>query len=299
MSHMAAFLYIATLAFSALSVSALGAAFSVFGLMRLFAGAPVAVAMMASALEFSKLVSAAFLHRTWDRLNVFYRTYLLIAVVVLSGITSMGIFGFLSDAYQSSSKDLTADNIRIEALKSEQVRNTDEIARINRGIEEIPMDRISKKLRARKEAEPLIQDLTRKTDQIAKELEEINLRTVDLKAKIGPLIYVSRVFNQDSDTIVKWLILVFVGVFDPLAICLVIATSEALKLKNEGHLGGKGGGKSVRTHVVAVKAEEVREESLAFNDPVTASVDPLTVPVQTEGSVRMRFVGDTEPKKAG
>jgi hypothetical protein len=275
---MAAFLYIAALALAAASVSVLGAAFSVSGLMKLFSGAAVAVAMMASALEFSKLVAAAFLHRTWAKLNILYRAYLLTAVIVLSAITSMGIFGFLSDAYQSSSKDLAANTIKIEALKAEQTRNLDEIARLNRNIEEIPADRISKKLKARKEAEPLIQELTRKSDLIAKEIEQASLVNLDVKSKVGPLIYIARVFNQDIDTIVKWLILVFVSVFDPLAICLVIATSEALKLKSQGHLSGH-----------------------AFVELPTATPEPsaeaaVAQPLPQDPPVRMRFLDDAPPK---
>jgi hypothetical protein len=317
----AAFLYIAALMIAAGSVSALGAAFSVRGLMRLFAGAPIAVALMASSLEFSKFVVAAFLHRGWDRLNRFYRTYLLVSVIVLSAITSMGIFGFLSDAYQTSSKDLVADQIKTDALKAEQARNTAEIERINRAIDEIPATRISKKIQARKDVEPVIRELTQKSDKIAEELKQMNLNTLDIKTKVGPLIYVAKVFNQDIDTIVKWLILVFVGVFDPLAICLVIATSEALKLKSMGLLQG-----SVLTSVTlssmpepmpapvapAPAREPIRESKV---QPPIATAEPMPLPeapqspglttaepapaqdktegeAEDEDAVKMRYVDD-------
>ena len=95
---MVAVLYISALILAAVSVSVLGAAFSVSGLARLFSGAALAVTLMAASLEFSKFVVAAFLHRTWKQLNFLFRTYLLLSVIVLSVITSMGIFGFLSDA---------------------------------------------------------------------------------------------------------------------------------------------------------------------------------------------------------
>ena len=231
---MTAFIYIASLAFAAAAVSVLGGAFSISGLSKLFSGASMAVCMMASALEFSKFVVAAFLHRTWSNLNTLYRTYLLAAVIVLSAITSMGIFGFLSDAYQTSSVDLVSNQIKIDALKSEMVRNTDEIARINRSVDEIPVERIGRKLNARKNAEPLVRSLTQKTDEIAEQIKQMDLAIVDTKTKVGPLIYVAKAFNQDVDSVVKWLILIFVSVFDPLAICLVIATSEALKLRGQG-----------------------------------------------------------------
>jgi hypothetical protein len=146
----------------------------------------------------------------------------------------MGIFGYLSDAYQTSSVDLMSTQIKLDALKSEQDRNTNEIARMNRAIDEIPASRVTKKILARKEAEPLIRSLTHQSDVLADQMKQLELKNLDVKMKVGPLIYVSKAFHQDVDTVVKWLILVFVGVFDPLAICLVIALSEALKLKSTG-----------------------------------------------------------------
>jgi hypothetical protein len=310
-----AFLYIAALVIAAASVSVLGAAFSVSGLSRLFSGSAMAVAMMASALEFSKFVVAAFLHRTWKQLNPLYRTYLFLAVVVLSVITSMGIFGFLSDAYQTSSVDLAATQIKIDALKGEQSRNVDEIARLNRSIDEIPANRISKKILARKEAEPVIQELTKKSDRIAEELKQMDLKNLDVKMKVGPLIYVARAFKQDIDTVVKWLILVFVAVFDPLAICLVIATSEALKLKSMGLLSGTMFSRAAEQHYAPVPASssapftEMATEASpdASAQTMAQAVDPglRTETVakasspqtpSTDEIIRMRYVDDPDSK---
>ena len=90
------------IAFSALSVSASAAFYSVSGLSKLFAGASLAVIIMASSLEISKLVTASLLYQYWDKLNKLLRTYLTIATIVLVLITSMGIYGFLSAAYQET-----------------------------------------------------------------------------------------------------------------------------------------------------------------------------------------------------
>src|SRR3954463_145655 len=96
-------IYIILLMISALSISAIGAVFSVFGLTKLFSGAPITVGMMAASLEFAKLVSAGFIYRYWGHINFLMRNYLSAAVVILSCITSMGIFGYLSAAYEKSS----------------------------------------------------------------------------------------------------------------------------------------------------------------------------------------------------
>jgi hypothetical protein len=217
------------LAFSAVAVSTLGAGFSVFGLSQLFSGAAMAVVAMAAALEFAKFVLAAYLHQTWSRQNQVFKYYLSAAVVVLSVITSMGIFGFLSNAYQSASAVLETENIRLSSLNGDLARVQQEVARINKAIDEIPANRVTKKLAARAEAEEDFKKLNQKTETIQAAITEANLRIVDVKQKVGPLIYIARAFHIDIDQAVKYLILVLVLVFDPLAICLVIATSQALK----------------------------------------------------------------------
>lgn len=228
--------YVVALAISAILVSVLAATFSVSGLSRLFTGAAFAIILMGGALEFAKFTAAAFLHRTWNRLNIFYRSYLLISVIVLSAITSMGIFGFLSDAYQASSSDLQMYAVKISAVKDDQVRNNAEIARLNRTVDEIPGNRVTKKLEIRNQIEPQLKEFFAKNEKAADEIKQMNLKVLEIKNKVGPLIYIAKAFNQDIDTVVKWLILVFVSVFDPLAICLVIATSEALRMRSLGYL---------------------------------------------------------------
>ena len=95
------------IAFSALSVSASAAFYSVYGLSKLFAGAQFEVIIMAGSLEVAKLVTASLLYQYWDTINKWLRTYLTIAAVVLVLITSMGIYGFLSAAYQDTFNQLT------------------------------------------------------------------------------------------------------------------------------------------------------------------------------------------------
>ena len=93
--------------FSALSVSGSAAFYSVFGLSKLFAGASTEVIIMAGSLEIAKLVTASLLYQYWDTINKILRTYLTIATVILIIITSMGIYGFLSAAYQETFNQLT------------------------------------------------------------------------------------------------------------------------------------------------------------------------------------------------
>ena len=213
---------------SAVCVSTLGAYFSVIGLGALFSGAVLAVWMMAAALELSKFILAAYIHERWKEISGAFKYYLTFAIIVLSLITSLGIFGFLSDAYQSASTAIQAETVRLETEKNQMALTRQEIARLNKAIDEVPDTRITKKMKIRSEMEPAIAELTQKLDVFEKKIAGYNLSIIEIQKKVGPLIYISRSFNIPIDTVVKYLIFVFVLVFDPLAICLVIASSQAM-----------------------------------------------------------------------
>lgn len=216
---------------SAIAVSTLGAAFSIFGLRDLFSGAAMSVILMASALELAKFTLAAYLHQRWTALNTVFKAYLVGAVAVLSIVTSLGIYGHLSNAYQSASAVLEGEQLKLAALQGQLDRHNNEINRLNRSIDEIPASRVTKRMEARKEIEPAIAELNKNVSTVASQIDASNLKVLEVKMKVGPLIYISKAFNVDIDNVVKYLILLLVLVFDPLAISLVIATSEALQAR--------------------------------------------------------------------
>ncbi len=283
------------LVLSAAAVASLGAFFSITGLGALFSGAVVAVALMAASLEFAKFVLAAYLHQTWTGLNKIYRSYLVFSVVVLSVITSIGIFGFLSDAYQSASTVLDAENIKLAAVKSQQAQITAEIQRLNRSVDEIPQSRVSKRLKLRAEIEPSIKELNKKFEDGEKVLASANLTILEVKKKVGPLIYISRAFSLDIDSVVKYLILIFVMVFDPLAICLVIASTHAIESRRNR--------RSYRHLDVEDQADVKKEEKVEVKTPTppAAAAAAVAAPEVTEPEdiiVQMNFKDPEEDKKA-
>lgn len=241
--------YIFLLGFCAVLISSLGAGFSVYGLASLFSGAFVAVAVMAGSLELGKLVIASFLHNYWGRVNTLLKTYLTMAVITLMGITSMGIFGFLSNSYQISSMDIGRIQIQLQSNEDEYKRASEEVKRMNEQIDAIPADQTTKKLMLQKRYEPLITEYTRKSNDALNNLNNLKLEQLKTHSKVGPLIYVAKAFNTNIDTVVKWLIMVFVMVFDPLAVCLVIATSSAIKIRNEDKAEGSHSGAQTSTPV--------------------------------------------------
>lgn len=222
--------YVILLALSGLSISLIAAAFSVVGLAKLFAGSAIAVGVMASALEFAKLVSAGFLYRYWKDTNFLMKTYLTLAVVVLSAITSMGIFGYLSSAYQRTSQDMKISDQKLATLDSERQNLEKEMKRIQAYIDEVPADRIARKIALQREAEPHLRALQDKINQNLVDQSNTKVEALSHRAEVGPIIYVADSFDAPVDTVAKLFILMFVIIFDPLAIVLIIATSMALRL---------------------------------------------------------------------
>ena len=125
------------IALSALSVSASAAFYSVSGLSKLFAGATFEVIIMAGSLEVSKLVIASLLYQYWDTINKLLRTYLTVAAIILVLITSMGIYGFLSAAYQETYQKLTVQQNQIEFLENKSKFYEDDIERFDKELAQI------------------------------------------------------------------------------------------------------------------------------------------------------------------
>jgi hypothetical protein len=252
--------------FSALSVSGSAAFYSVYGLSKLFAGASLQVIIMASSLEIAKLVIATLLHRYWSTINNLLKVYLTIATVVLVLITSAGIYGFLSNAYQ-----LTANQDKIvtrgielvdtkqkifEQSKSEYTAEKESIIRsiselrnslANPGQVQFVDKKTGKVItsrsndpRARKSLEIQLDDAIKRRDELTQkiqiasdsigkfEVEKIELENnSDAAAELGPLKYISALTGVTMDRIVNYFLLLIIFVFDPLAIALVLASNFA------------------------------------------------------------------------
>ena len=251
------------IAFSALSVSASAAFYSVSGLSKLFAGASLEVIIMAGSLEFAKLVTASLLYQYWDTINKTLRTYLSISTLILVLITSMGIYGFLSAAYQETySKLSTIENQKgfiqkkVDFYQNDVTRYDEEIKRISNNISTLSNAKASSiqvrdtsvvgGVRTTISTTELrmaqnrinIEEENRKLAQskriIASDsLQKFQLQVLELDnnnevaGELGPLQYLSGLTGVSMDKIINWLLLIIIFVFDPLAISLVIAANFA------------------------------------------------------------------------
>ena len=251
------------IAFSALSVSASAAFYSVSGLSKLFAGASFEVIIMAGSLEVSKLVIASLLYQYWDTINKILRTYLAIATVILVLITSMGIYGFLSAAYQETynkltiveneksfiqqkidfyQNDVTRYDQELERISNNistlsnarsqqiQVRDTSVVGGIRTTISTSELRLAASRIKAEEENRSGVQA---KREIAADSLQKFQLQVLELDnnteiaGELGPLHSLSGLTGTPMDKIINWLLLVIIFVFDPLAIALVIAANFA------------------------------------------------------------------------
>jgi len=251
------------IAFSALSVSASAAFYSVSGLSKLFAGASLEVIIMAGSLEFAKLVTASLLYQYWDTINKTLRTYLSIATVVLVLITSMGIYGFLSAAYQETysklsavenqkgfiqqkidfyQNDVTRYDTEIERISSNistlsnakastiQVRDTSVSGGFRQTISTTELRMAQNRINIEEENRKLAQaKRTIASDSLQKfQLQVLELdNNTEVAGELGPLQYLSGLTGYSMDKIINVLLLIIIFVFDPLAISLVIAANFA------------------------------------------------------------------------
>ena len=223
------------LGIAALLIAGSAGFFSVFGLSKLFAGAAFSVIIMAGSLEFGKLVAAAFLYRYWDKVNVFQKSYLMVAVVTLVLITSAGIFGYLSNAYQGATvtfeKESTAllyKEDRLEQLTEDKKFLKEEL---EAAVEELPENYRTAKRKLREEYQPKINKINEDMMNLKSEIGDLKIALVETGVDVGPAIYLAKVFETDVDTVVKFFIFILIFVFDPLAVMLVIAFNQALILR--------------------------------------------------------------------
>ena len=249
--------------FSALSVSGSAAFYSVFGLSKLFAGASTEVIIMAGSLEVAKLVTASLLYQYWDTINKVLKYYLTLAVIILILITSMGIYGFLSSAYQETFNELTYVenekkflNQKIEFYQQDvtryekelqqtldnitslsearsvsiQVKDTSVVGGIRNTISTVDLRAAQDRLR--------IEENKRKDVNLKRDIAVDSLRTyqrqvleldnnADVAGELGPLKYIAGLTGYPMDKIINVLLLIIIFVFDPLAVSLVIAANFA------------------------------------------------------------------------
>jgi len=252
------------IALSALSVSASAAFYSISGLSKLFAGAAFAVIVMAASLEIAKLVIASLLYQYRKNLPRLLKVYLSIACAVLILITSMGIYGFLSAAYQKTAAldstvgaqialiETKRDNIegQLAVYNGEKVSINESVTALRNGLSNnviqytdtlgnvITTTSSSTRRALEKQLDQAIDRQTQiniRVDDLNQKLFEFETEIVEVRSaseigsELGPLKYLSGLTGLPMDRIINYLLLTIIFVFDPLAISLVIAANFAFE----------------------------------------------------------------------
>ena len=218
---------------SALLIAFSAAFFSVFGLSKLFAGAELSVIIMASSLEFGKLVAASFLYRYWDRINLLQKFYMTFATVVLVIITSAGIFGFLSNAYQGATVEFEKESTnlifkedRLKQLQEDKIYLKEEL---DQAIADLPDNYRTARRKLREDYQPQISEINKQMIDLKGEIGKLKTALVETGVDVGLVIYLARTFQTDIDTVVKFFIFILIFVFDPMAVMFVISYNVALQ----------------------------------------------------------------------
>jgi hypothetical protein len=235
--------------FSAIIIAGCAAYFSVTGLGVLFAGASISVMVMASSLELAKLVAATYLKQEWDNIKGFNKWYLTISVGLLMLITSAGIFGYLSNAFQAQSLQLQQVDREIAVHQTKIDQNTAQITQLSTQITEFNTNQ-GKILDGGKVNSRLIRSIDNRDKQISKindkisvlqtenaqETEKINqikISNLGLEKEVGGFRFVAEAFGMELKNVVKFFIFLIVIVFDPLAVALIIAFNGLIEDKKK------------------------------------------------------------------
>lgn len=250
-------LFIIITLITALTIAGVAAWYSITGLAAIFASAAVPIMIMGAVLEVGKLVTASWLYRNWKQTSLLLKTYLTTSVVVLMFITSIGIFGFLSKAHldqvieggglnavqiASLERKIEVEQrsiINAENLLSqldETVNTLIEYDRI-RGADGAVATRENQK-EEREEINEAINSAQIRIEEYQTELFPLKKRSIELEAEVGPLKYVAELIYGDEaqshfDEAVRWIIILIIFVFDPLAVLLLIAANQSLVQRRE------------------------------------------------------------------
>jgi hypothetical protein len=260
---------------SALSLAGCAAYYSVYGLSKLFSAQATAVIIMASILEVAKLITATYLHRFWKKVNVLLKSYLTIAVIILMMITSLGIYGFLTSAYQTTSDELIVLDKKINVVEMKKERFQDQLEsyseekkQLSNSITELTKGLSNNKIQYRdKETNQIItttssstrkvlqgqlndfktqrNNVSIKIEALTDSITKLDLQVLDINsnsevtAEVGPLKYISNITKLPMDNIVNYFVLAFIFVFDPLAVLLLISANKAFKLREDEIMNNK------------------------------------------------------------
>lgn len=242
----------------ALSISAVAAYYSIAGLTAIFAAAVVPIIIMGAALELGKITATVWLHKYWHRANIQFKLYLIPAIIILMIITSMGIFGYLSKAHMDQTVTVGDSSAKVAILDEKILTEQDNIAANKRALQQMDAqvdqllgrttdDRganraVQVRKQQTKERKSIQADISAAQQRIAElqaERAPLAAETRKIEAEVGPVKYIAALIygdNPDANLLeraVRWVIILLVLVFDPLALVLILAAEQTIEWARE------------------------------------------------------------------
>lgn len=308
--------------FCAIGLATFSGYYSVFGISKLFSGGSWSIIGMAAMLEFSKLVVITFLHDHYKELKTSFKLYLTSAASVLMIITSIGVYGYLTNSYQETAKHIYETQNTISLLDQKKIIFNEQKSKIDTLIKQ-KTDRINSydKLRLSQEnvlnsqitqkgstrgLQKNIQSVDKSTQTLNDEISQLNQKSINLSdsvalieqeklslsnstftSELGPLLYLSRITGLPMDMVVNWFILILVVVFDPLAVSLVIAANHLNKKDQE----------SIKQENNKVTTVESQITDAVTTPKIIDKVEEITDTIKTEFKKKIKKDKLTEEKK--
>ena len=270
---------------TSLAIAAVAAWYSIIGLTTIFSAAGVPIIIMGVVLEIGKLVAAAWVYQNWKETNVLLRYYLVSAIVVLMLITSMGIYGFLSKSHIDAGINTTEISVKLERLDNRIDSEQRQIDRAEKTLKQLD-DRLEKmndgwfitrgiKQREKEQEErQQLNDIIKKSeseiDKLLDKKSEYQLEVKNFEVEVGPIKYIAALVYGDEaknylDNTVRYVILLLIFVFDPLAVLLLISANQSYRKELEINPPEEKGlpvnvGKTVRSATVNKGVKKVTKE---------------------------------------
>ena len=301
---------------TALAISGIAAFYSIVGLMAIFSGAAFQIAVMGGALEVGKLVTASWLYQNWRNKNLgrALKAYLFTAVIVLIFITSIGIFGFLSKAHLDQVKPVGNNQLIISTIDKQIAFEEKQIARAESTIaildaameKYIDMEYVTRGLKERKKQEEerealntVIKSSTNKIVELNNEKFAVEKEQLVIEADVGPLKYIAELVYGDQakdmlDEAVRGLIIIFIFVFDPLAVLLLVSANISFRTRKEQ----KENKVSKRNQLADMtkKYQRLQKRQTNLKKKIKTQQNPIRTVTQDAGGVRKitKSVGNVE-----
>jgi hypothetical protein len=215
------------------AIAGSAAYFSIYGLVLIYSGAVIPMIVMASSLEVGKLVLTSVVFNYWRNMNFLLTAYCLAAILGLMAITSVGIYGFMSAAYQTSQGPLAQVSKRIELLDAEYKRKVDRINQMDTLIQSINSDYVKQRMKEKAQQAPEREQLRKRIEEIETEKLTISSTQLDTEIHLGPIVKIAEAFNVSRDRAVHLLTLLFIFVFDPLAVALTLCVNVVINSKKK------------------------------------------------------------------